>query len=616
MLVYKKVMILIFKKIRWLLGGKFFLRVFLIYLFIIILISGFLSFYILSYNYKQIESTAIMENSKNILNIRNYLNTKISSCNQIFQQLYNNKDQFSSIFDLLEYSFEPLTVGRYTRELVMENFISNSSGTDKDIIALAMYKKDFSQGYFYAKQEELQGVDHTSIVSKYLNQANTPNILVTPSFYLKTNGYLFPAFAVCLQVKSKDLSKIIGYLVAFYSTSDFSNFTISSASSNVNRIIVSNGTAIIFDSKLTIPKKDIFNISDLKDGHHIFQGKSSIIEVLNYDLQGIKITGIIDDSALSLSFSKTSNFIIFFTIIVIIIILIISFVIMSLFSAKVNKIIKGMENVKSGDLSYRIKVKSNSDEFSNIALNFNQMCDVLNEYIEKVYLLEINQKDALIKQKTTDMYVLQSQINPHFLYNTLEVIRMKAIIGKNESVGKMIEMLANLFRNAVKADMIVTIEDELYYCNSYLELYRLRFENYLHVEFEIDDAVRKYGIIKYILQPLVENSIIHGFDMDKENYIVIKANKIDDDIIFQICDNGKGIDSETLSNIDKYLNSDIHENTNHIGIINVDHRIKLIFGENYGVQVKSEKNIGTTITLKISAKMKKEFEIHVQSSDS
>jgi len=290
-----------------------------------------------------------------------------------------------------------------------------------------------------------------------------------------------------------------------------------------------------------------------------------------------------------------------------------SYIFISFFSKRIKAVCAAMDIARTGDFSHRIGTGRNKDEISQIALNFNHMCDNLDDYINRVYVSGMKQKDAELKQKIAELYALQSQVNPHFLYNTLEAIRMSAVASGNENTGKMIRILGAIFRNSIKPEMFVSIRSEIDYCKSYLELFTLRYGENLNFSFDIDDTIYQYGIIKHLLQPLIENSVIHGIDPDKsENLILIKSYKNEDDIEIFIEDNGVGISHDELMVIKSRLDSALAADNGRVGIVNVNQRIKLIYGSRYGVDIDSFIGKGTSIHVKIPVKTVKELEHYVQ----
>lgn len=279
------------------------------------------------------------------------------------------------------------------------------------------------------------------------------------------------------------------------------------------------------------------------------------------------------------------------------------------FSRRIGLVMDGLKRVKEGDLAARIRVTGKRDEISEIASSFNTMCDEVNHYIQKVYVSEINQKTAELK-------ALQAQISPHFLYNTLEAIRMRAVSKGVHEVGDMIYLLSELFRNSVKGEMIVGLDEELKHSRMYLELFSLRYQDKLTVIYNIDGDLSRYGIIKHTLQPIIENYVKYGIDIERDdNRLDIKISRDHQDILISIADNGQGIDPGKLAAIQASL-TDRAGSTNGsvgLGLTNVHERIKIICGLEYGIDIQDNYGQGTIVTVKIPAKTKEELREHVQS---
>lgn len=260
---------------------------------------------------------------------------------------------------------------------------------------------------------------------------------------------------------------------------------------------------------------------------------------------------------------------------------------------RVNRILKGMNEVKNGNLLVSIPVPESGDELDMISADFNDMCKRLNEHIRKQYLAEIDKKNA-------EIHAMQSQINPHFLYNTLEAIRMKAICNGDREVGQMLYNMSILFRRQLKDNDFITIADELDYCKQYFELFSMRYPNIFKYEIICPENLMNKKIIKFILQPIIENYFIHGIRTTKQdNIIKVYAEQNKNSIDFHIIDNGRGMSSDAIENKNKELEN-TQSNTKSIGVSNVNKRIKAIYGEKYGVKLKENKEqTGLEVIVKI-----------------
>lgn len=259
-------------------------------------------------------------------------------------------------------------------------------------------------------------------------------------------------------------------------------------------------------------------------------------------------------------------------------------------SGRLNRILDGMTKVMDGDLAVRIPVNKNGDELDVISRYFNEMCVNLDEHIKKRYLAEIEQKNA-------EMAALQSQINPHFLYNTLEAIRMKAICNGDREVGKMLYSMAVTFRAQIKEADVITLAQELHYCKKYMELFEFRYQNQFKASVECPEEYLRAPVIKFVLQPIIENYFIHGMRMkEKDNFVRIYVEKEDSYRII-VEDNGKGMTEEEVARKNRELLEGVMEKQASIGIANVNRRLKAVYGQEYGIHMENRKEGGLRVIL-------------------
>ena len=264
-------------------------------------------------------------------------------------------------------------------------------------------------------------------------------------------------------------------------------------------------------------------------------------------------------------------------------------------SDRMDAILLAMGKVKNGELDISIPITKESDEINYISQNFNDMCKSLNQYIEKSYLAELNQKNA-------EMVALQNQINPHFLYNTLESIRMKAICNGDKEVGKMIYILAFLFRKQVKEKNIITVKSELVYCEKYLEIFKFRYDEKFEYSVDCEEELLNKEIIKFTLQPLIENYFFHGISLENyDNKLSIQVRRENEDMIIHIKDNGSGISKEKIKSLNDMLEKRINTDES-IGLLNAHVRITIKYGENYGIKLVENKDKGIMVVVKLPCK--------------
>ncbi|HEL0661128.1 TPA: sensor histidine kinase [Streptococcus equi subsp. zooepidemicus] len=234
---------------------------------------------------------------------------------------------------------------------------------------------------------------------------------------------------------------------------------------------------------------------------------------------------------------------------------------------QVSDITDTIEMVAAGDLSLRIDNSHMELELYHISEAINQMLGNINAYIQEIYVLEVEQRDA-------QMRALQSQINPHFLYNTLEYIRMYALSCQQEELADVIYAFAALLRNNISQDKVTTLKEELVFCEKYIYLYQMRYPDSFAYHVKLDPVVADVEIPKFIIQPLVENYFVHGIDYSRyDNALSIKALDEEDSILIQVLDNGKGISPERLVAIEKGLEEPQSTGNSSIGLQNVYMRL-------------------------------------------
>lgn len=266
-----------------------------------------------------------------------------------------------------------------------------------------------------------------------------------------------------------------------------------------------------------------------------------------------------------------------------------------LISRRVKEIESAMKRVGLNDLAYRLPVHYPIDEFSEMALRFNEMCGKLQKSIDREYAAEI-------KKRSAELGLLQAGINPHFLYNTLEVIRVKAVDNQDGDVAQMILDLANLYREIVRSRTFIPIRNEINICGMYMNLFSLRYDTCLNYEADIEPRVMKFGISKNLLQPIIENYFVHGIRKgDHFNYFSISGFLKDGDIYFIFEDNGRGISGERLEKLTADIGQVKPDADTGYGLLNIQKRIRLIYGEPYGLRLESKENIRTRVTLRLKA---------------
>lgn len=260
-------------------------------------------------------------------------------------------------------------------------------------------------------------------------------------------------------------------------------------------------------------------------------------------------------------------------------------------STPLKHLVKAMNQVKKGNLEIELKDKS-TDEIGEVSGNFDIMVKEIKSLMENIKINEKHKRIAEIK-------TLQAQINPHFLSNTLNTVKWLANAQKADNIETLVSSLINLLHVSMgKGGDYISIREEIEYIKSYIQIQEFRYFDKFEVIFSIEEDILDYKILKFILQPIIENSIIHGIGpMDEKGLISVRAYKYDEELIFSVTDNGTGICDDKVEHILKSSGSS--STFSGIGIYNVNERIKLNFGEQYGLNIQSVEGLYTTVEIRL-----------------
>ena len=256
---------------------------------------------------------------------------------------------------------------------------------------------------------------------------------------------------------------------------------------------------------------------------------------------------------------------------------------------------KGMEQIQEGNLDTRVEVKSR-DEVGVLAEGLNQMASQLSMYIDRVYGAEIKQKEA-------ELNALKTQIKPHYLYNTLDIIRMTAMKHEDRETAEMLESLARQLRYLMGEEKeLVTLEQELDNIRDYFQMMRIRYEGRISMSITVPESLREIPILKLLIQPAVENAVKHGLKKKEGGGSVwISANRREDQVEVTVMDDGVGMDSDQLEVIREHIAAGTkgltHPEKGGVGLVNANERIQNRYGSRYGIRIESTKGAGTIVMI-------------------
>lgn len=343
-------------------------------------------------------------------------------------------------------------------------------------------------------------------------------------------------------------------------------------------------------------KEDNKYAATLKDGITVenLRGKNITLNVRTIGYTGWKLVGVTPSAALGIDGIKFRFFVLFVADLFLFLLAMINAFISDKISNPIKRLDGSVREIESGNLDVEI-VPSGSYEVEHLGKSIKNM-------LGRIKVLMSDLVDEHNAKRKSEFDTLQSQINPHFLYNTLDIIVWMIENENSDKAVNIVTALAKFFRISLsKGKNIITVKDEVEHVRNYLMIQNMRFKNRFEYSIDVDEEVLSYSSLKLMLQPLVENAIYHGMEfMDGDGEIDVKVFKEDDSLYFTITDNGLGMSEDMVETL---LSKDFvpSKKGSGIGVKNVNERIKLYFGSEYGLKVESEPDEGTKITIHLPA---------------
>ncbi|AYA98574.1 cache domain-containing sensor histidine kinase [Lachnoanaerobaculum umeaense] len=337
-------------------------------------------------------------------------------------------------------------------------------------------------------------------------------------------------------------------------------------------------------------------VSTLKDGITVenIGGKQLTLNVRTIGYTGWKLVGVTPSAALNIDGIKFRFFVLFVADLFLFLLAMINAFISNKISNPIKLLDGRVREIESGNLNVEI-VPSGSYEVEHLGNSIKNM-------LSRIKVLMSDLVDEHNAKRKSEFDTLQSQINPHFLYNTLDIIVWMIENEKPDKAVSIVTALAKFFRISLsKGKNIITVKDEVEHVRNYLMIQNMRFKNRFEYSIDVEDDILSYSSLKLMLQPLVENAIYHGMEfMDGDGKIEVRVFKENDSLYFTISDNGLGMSEDVVATL---LSKDIipSKKGSGIGVKNVNERIKLYFGNEYGLKVESEPDEGTKITIHLPA---------------
>lgn len=415
-------------------------------------------------------------------------------------------------------------------------------------------------------------------------KAGTPKLL--DAFYIKLpitqggaeSGSIFIGF------QKKELDTILGNLTSFnglslYMISGTTNRLYTFHDNKIAKETFGRQETIISES---LQKNSQLPIANLRKNNFIQHQELS---------DDYRILAVLDKKSVKIETGKNLAPLIVGIIVLDSILLIFLYKTFKRYSQQISIVMQAMEQTAAGNLETRIDTTKTEYELKELSIGINEMLDSINQFVEDIYKLEIKQQDA-------HMRALQAQINPHFLYNTLEYIRMYAISEGSEELADVVYAFSALLRNNTNQEKTITLKEELDFCEKYVYLYQMRYPNRVAYHFMIDPDLEKIEVPKFVIQPLVENYFKHGIDFTRfDNALSVKVLQEDKRVRIIVKDNGRGMTEKRLKQVEEKLSHpkvELHES---IGLQNVNERLRANFGSSYYMSLENNETGGLTVSI-------------------
>ena len=537
-----------------------------------------------------------------------YIHQQYESVQNMVRDMHQNEALSANISYLMSHTYadyvQHLTNGYYANQDdysadVLKHF-QNIMDRNADIHQLMLYSAERQDMSMFSPNKQFKKLD-TSAAHSYIPDVmamETPNISA-PNYWIRKeiNEWSPDLYAIRVPINNTQTLRNLGQFLVFFDSAGIGNALDSYESNFKGEIVVlsAKGTVLFDSSSNYYGKKYPYvevadSLFDQTDMDSMKMEKNMYVNKFVSADQGYVIVATVPVKEMAEAYAGIRNTIITIsTVCTLFAVLVPAFFIIN-FAKRTRRIIRFTQKVKYGNLSARIE-DTRDDELGQISHSFNDMLDELNLYIERVYKAEI-------KQKETELVALQARINPHFLYNTLEVIRMRAISQGARDVGEMIYSLSVLFKSLVQQKKNYTLKDEMEACRLYLELFRIRYKDIFTYTIQLDPVHNQHPVVKLSLQPIIENYVVHGIQTERsDNKLSIVVEELGDVLQVEVRDNGKGIAPARLTEIREELERP-EESGQMFGLRSVHSRLRYLYGPEFGITIESTLGEGTLIRVR------------------
>lgn len=325
-----------------------------------------------------------------------------------------------------------------------------------------------------------------------------------------------------------------------------------------------------------------------------FQGEKRMVTVKTIGYTGWKIVSVVPMSSFEMGISGTRTFVVMLVSLSMLATILLNMLVSARIAKPLQKLNDSVREWEAGNM--------NPDIYVGGSLEVEHLGKTLRSTVEQLRQLMQDVVTEQEEKRKSELDALQSQINPHFLYNTLDSIVWMIEGERYDDAVYMITQLASLFRISLsRGRTIISIEDEIRHAQNYMSIQKIRYKNIFSIDFQIDEEILNYCTVKLVVQPLLENAIYYGVEcLDGDGEIWVRGYRKDEDIYLEVHDNGLGMSAETVSQL-LTENNRVRKRGSGVGLINVHNRIKLRFGKAYGLEIESEPDEGTMVRIHLPA---------------
>lgn len=548
--------------------------------------------------------------------VANYFSGKYNSVQSMLREVYSDDVLAMNMAYFMEYPYQDYVNYRLERFNTdnsastsdMVTFYRSKVDKDPDIRSLMLYSVEQQQLYVFINYMQQFKIIPTnlarSFIPEVMSQQEGPGVGPSNIWVNKaTNMTDISTYSVNSPVSNTQTFKNIGQLVVYYDTEKvWNSLALYKEDLKGSILVLSQDGSVLFDSSGLYQGGKYPHFEELNTLHDNDElGEDLLASKLTLSQGGFTVISTVPKKELAKTYQGLRNTILSISSVCILFAILIPSLFISNFAKRMYNIIRFTRKVREGDLTPRI-ADTRDDELGQISKSFNDMLEELNGYIDRVFKAEI-------KQQQTELVALQARINPHFLYNTLEVIRMRAISQGARDVAEMIYSLSVLFKSMVQQKRDYSLKDELEACRLYLELFRIRYKDRFEYEIQAAPELMGQAIVKLSLQPIVENYIVHGIRTDRnDNRLTIQVQQNEDILTVVVQDNGKGMEPDQLAEIREELERE-EETGRMFGLRSVHSRLRFLYGPQYGIEIESSLTSGTIVIVRYPVREGMEAEI-------